>query len=317
MSVAESEIAAGAALIREGRLVAFPTETVYGLGADATNDRAVAAVYAAKGRPLHNPLITHVTSIDAALRLAGFNAHALRLAETFWPGPLTLVLPRRPDCAVSLLASAGLETIAVRIPAHAMARALIDHAGVPLVAPSANPSGRTSPTLAAHVREGLGSRVALIIDGGPSSVGIESTVVRSTGDRPTLLRPGGVPREAIVDALGGISLAADGEDASRPHAPGQIEGHYATKARIILDVVWPRFDVGLLAFGPTVPRHPGPVRNLSPGGDLVEAAANLFRMLHELDATGVETIAVMAIPRDGLGEAINDRLVRAAAPFHR
>jgi L-threonylcarbamoyladenylate synthase len=316
MGIGEAELERAAQLLRHGKLVAFPTETVYGLGADATNDAAVAAIYAAKGRPKFNPLITHVGSLAQAQALGIFNADAERLARKFWPGPLTLVVPRRADCAVSMLASAGLDSIALRVPSHAVAQTLIAKSGKPIVAPSANPSGSISPTLASHVREKLQGRVAMVLDGGPCPVGIESTIVKCMGGEPVLLRPGGTSTSEIETVLG-KPLLLETMKAGRPDAPGQLEQHYAPRAKVILDVVWPRFDVGLLAFGPEVPRHPGPVRNLSASGDLEEAAANLFRMMHELDATGVETIAVMPIPQEGLGQAINDRLARAAAPFHR
>lgn len=305
-----------AQLLRQGKLVAFPTETVYGLGADATNDEAVAAIYAAKGRPRFNPLIAHVAGIAEAKALGLFNADAERLAENFWPGPLTLVVPRKTNCPVSLLASAGLNSIALRVPSHAVAQKLITLSGKPIVAPSANPSGSISPTLARHVREQLSGRVAMVLDGGPCPVGIESTIVKCMGGEPVLLRPGGL-KTADIEAVLGKPLLLETMKAGRPDAPGQLEQHYAPRAKVIMDVVWPRFDVGLLAFGAEVPQHPGPVRNLSASGNLEEAAANLFRMMHELDDAGVETIAVMPIPQEGLGQAINDRLARAAAPFHR
>jgi L-threonylcarbamoyladenylate synthase len=316
MSIGDAEIAEAAQLLRQGKLVAFPTETVYGLGADATNERAVAQVYAAKGRPKFNPLISHVASLEETITLGIFNQDAMTLARAYWPGPLTLVVPRSENCPVAMLASAGLNSIALRVPSHAVARALIRQSGRPIVAPSANPSGRLSPTSAEHVREGLGDRVAMVVDGGPCTVGIESTIVKCMGGEPVLLRPGGLTRGAIESALGKPVLL-ESMKAGRPDAPGQLEQHYAPRAKVILDVIWPRFDVGLLAFGPNVPQHPGPMLNLSRAGDLEEAAANLFRMMHELDRSGVETIAVMPIPREGLGEAINDRLARAAAPFHR
>jgi L-threonylcarbamoyladenylate synthase len=316
MSIGEAEIKAAARLLRQGKLVAFPTETVYGLGADATNDQAVAAIYAAKGRPRFNPLISHIAETGAALELGVFNGDAARLAGAFWPGPLTLVVPRSEHCPVSMLASAGLSSIAVRVPAHPVAHKLIKEAGRPVVAPSANPSGAISPTLASHVREGLKDRVAMVLDGGACTVGIESTIVKCMGGEPVLLRLGGI-KNADIEAVLQKKLLLETMKAGRPDAPGQLEQHYAPRAKVILDVIWPRFDVGLLAFGNPVPQHPGPVRNLSQEGDLEEAAANLFRMLHELDGTGVQTIAVMPIPREGLGEAINDRLARAAAPYHR
>jgi L-threonylcarbamoyladenylate synthase len=316
MGIGEAQLEQAAQFLRQGKLVAFPTETVYGLGADATNDEAVAAIYAAKQRPRFNPLIAHVGSFAQARDLGIFNSDAERLARKFWPGPLTLVLPRRHDCPVALLASAGLASIALRVPAHEVAQRLIALSSKPIVAPSANPSGSISPTLASHVREKLSGRVAMVLDGGPCPVGIESTIIKCMGGEPVLLRPGGISTSEI-EAVLGKALLLETMKAGRPDAPGQLEQHYAPRAKVILDVVWPRFDVGLLAFGPQVPRHPGPVRNLSASGNLEEAAANLFRMMHELDATGVETIAVMSIPQEGLGQAINDRLARAAAPFHR
>src|SRR5688572_22769829 len=316
MGIGEAELERAAQFLRQGKLVAFPTETVYGLGADATNDQAVAAFYAAKGRPRFNPLIAHVGNLAQAEALGVFNADAMKLARDFWPGPLTLVVPRTADCRASLLASAGLSSIALRVPSHAVAQRLIELSGKPIVAPSANPSGAISPTLARHVRERLGTKIAMVLDGGPCPVGIESTIVKCMGGEPVLLRPGGLKTSDIEAALG-KPLLHETMKAGRPDAPGQLEKHYAPRAKVILDVVWPRFDVGLLAFGAEVPEHPGPVRNLSASGNLEEAAANLFRMMHELDEEGVETIAVMPIPQEGLGQAINDRLARAAAPFHR
>jgi len=316
MGVSRSEIERAARFIAEGKLVAFPTETVYGLGADATNDRAVAAIYEAKGRPRFNPLISHVANLDEACKLGQFDVQALKLAHALWPGPLTLVVPRTPQCAVSMLATSGLNSIALRVPSHPIAQQLIAEIGRPLVAPSANPSGSISPTLASHVREGLGDKVALVLDGGPCTVGIESTIVKCMGGDAVLLRPGGIER-ADIEAVLGKPVLLETMAAGRPDAPGQLEQHYAPRAKVILDVIWPRFDVGLLAFGSKVPKHPGPMLNLSQSGDLEEAAANLFRMMHELDESGVQTIAVMPIPKEGLGEAINDRLMRAAAPYHR
>jgi L-threonylcarbamoyladenylate synthase len=273
-------------------------------------------VFAAKGRPTFNPLISHVADAGKAMQIGRFNADAQRLSEAFWPGPLTIVVPRTDQCPVSMLASAGLSSIAIRVPSHRVALALIRQADRPIVAPSANPSGGISPTLASHVVNGLGDRVAMVLDGGACSIGIESTVIKCMGGEPVLLRPGGLKKTDIENVLGKM-LLIEAMKAGRPDAPGQLEQHYAPRAKVILDVIWPRFDVGLLAFGAQVPRHPGPMLNLSDRGDLKEAAANLFRMMHELDETGVKTIAVMPIPNEGLGEAINDRLVRAAAPFHR
>jgi L-threonylcarbamoyladenylate synthase len=301
-----------ARLLREGRLVAFPTETVYGLGCDATNDRAVASVFDAKGRPTFNPLIVHVTDVEAAARIAEWTPLAQRLASRFWPGPLTLVLARRPDCPVSLLASAGLSTVALRAPAHRVAQELLRAAACPVAAPSANPSGRVSPTRAEHVEEGLGDRVAMILDAGACPVGIESTVVDACGERAVLLRPGGLPRSEIEALTGPL---AGPEDLERPRAPGMLARHYAPSKPLRLDVAQgpARPREALLSFG----RHGlsgfACELNLSPSGDLREAAANLFAMLRRLDRADVAAIAVMPIPHRGLGEAINDRLKRAAA----
>jgi L-threonylcarbamoyladenylate synthase len=307
VALTQSVTQAAAALIG-GKLVAFPTETVYGLGADATQDQAVAQVFAAKNRPSFNPLIVHVASLDEAVALGEFGEEASELAKLFWPGPLTLVVRRRKGCAVSLLASAGLPTLALRVPKHPLAQALLKAARRPIVAPSANPSGRISPTTAAHVQEGLGEKVSLILDGGPSEIGLESTIVGFPGDRATLLRPGGLAREDIERALG--RKLGSGGDAKKPSAPGQLESHYAPRARLRLNAEAPQEGEAYLAFG----EAPAARFNLSAKGDLVEAAANLFRLLHELDAAGSEVIAVAPIPAHGLGEAINDRLVRAAAP---
>lgn len=292
----------------EGKLVAFPTETVYGLGADATQDKAVAQVFAAKGRPTFNPLIVHVSSLEEAAALGEFNAEASELGQLFWPGPLTLVVPRRQGCPVSLLASAGLGSLAIRVPKHPVAQALLKAVRRPVVAPSANPSGRISPTTAAHVRAGLGDKVSVILDGGPSAIGLESTIIGFLDGPPSLLRPGGLAREEIERALG--HRLVSGGDAKTPSAPGQLESHYAPKAHIRLDAEAAREGEAYLAFGEV----PDARYNLSPSGDLLEAATNLFRLLHEIDATGVTAIAVAPIPRHGLGEAINDRLNRAAAP---
>ncbi len=304
-------LATAAARLREGQLVAFPTETVYGLGADATNDRAVAAIFAAKARPRFNPLIIHVADLDRATTLGEFFAPALCLAEKFWPGPLTLVVPRRPEAPISHLATAGLATVALRVPAHPVALDLLRAFDGPIAAPSANPSGRLSPTEAEHVQEGLGDKVALILDGGPCRHGLESTIVGFGEGGPVLLRPGAITREALEAALG-RPLAAKSL-AQKPESPGQLASHYAPKARLRLNAHEARPGEMLLAFGPGAPKDV-PGLNLSPEGDLVEAAANLFAYLHILDETGVASIAVMPIPETGLGEAINDRLRRAAAP---
>jgi len=313
MNAGLQDVAAAAAALRAGRLVAFPTETVYGLGADALSDAAVARVYEAKGRPRFNPLIVHAADPDEAMRLGVFGSDATRLAGEFWPGPLTLVVPRAEACPVSLLASAGLDSLAIRVPAHPLARALIRATGRPLVAPSANRSGRLSPTRAGDVAADLGDRVAMVLDGGPCLIGVESTIVSCLGEAPALLRPGGIPRGEIERVLG-RALAGAAPAGDRPVAPGQLESHYAPRAALRLDASVAEPGEALLAFGPSPPAHAGPTRNLSATADLVEAAASLFRMLRELDATGVAAIAVMPVPREGLGEAVNDRLTRAAAP---
>jgi L-threonylcarbamoyladenylate synthase len=301
-------------LLRTGALVAFPTETVYGLGADATNGRAVAAIFETKGRPQFNPLIVHVPSLAEAERIADVTPVAHKLAAAFWPGPLTLVLRRRPEAGLSDLVSAGLETVAVRVPAHPVALALLVAAGVPVAAPSANRSGRVSPTSAQHVADDLGMRPAVILDGGPASHGLESTVVDATGAAVMLLRPGAVPREAIEAVLGAALPAGAESDDVHPTSPGQLASHYAPDAALRLGVRDVRDGEALLAFGPNAPSTTGPSLNLSPSGDLKEAAAGLFAALRTLDRSGCATIAVMPIPDKGLGEAINDRLSRAAAP---
>jgi len=306
-----ASIEAAARCLGQGGLVAFPTETVYGLGADAGNGEAIARLYAAKGRPAFNPLIAHVGDIAAARRIAVFDAAAERLAQAFWPGPLTLVLPKRPDSGIADLALAGLVSVAVRVPAHPVAAALLKAFGGPVVAPSANRSGHVSPTSAAHVMADLRGRIDLVIDGGTCEVGVESTIVACLGE-PTLLRPGGLAREEIERVLG-RALAAPLDADEAPLAPGMLASHYAPRARLRLDAKAPRDDEALLAFGPA-PAFAGPTFNLSPRADLIEAAANLFSHLRALDASGAKTIAVMSVPHDGLGEAINDRLARAAAP---
>ena len=306
-------IAAAARLLRAGRLVAFPTETVYGLGADARNDRAVAAIFTAKGRPRFNPLIVHWSDADAAARAVAFDARARKLSRQFWPGPLTLVLPRCHGAAVSLLCSAGLDTLAVRVPAHPVALALLAAFAGPIAAPSANRSGALSPTTAAHVAQSLGARVALVLDGGRATVGIESTVVDLSRGEAKLLRPGGVTLEALEAVIGPLATRRD--HAKMPRSPGQLASHYAPKAPLRLAVTkGARTGEALLAFGPAPPGGFVESLNLSPTGDLVEAAANLFAMLRALDAASPAAIAVMPIPERGLGRAINDRLRRAAAP---
>lgn len=304
-------IAEAARLLRAGRLVVLPTETVYGLAGDATDDRAVATIFAAKGRPRFNPLIVHYADTTEARRDAGFSDTAEALARRFWPGPLTLVLPRAPNGRVSLLACAGLDTVAVRIPDHAVARAVIAAAGLPLAAPSANPSGAVSPTSATHVTESLGAHVSLILDGGPCRVGVESTVLDLSGPRPAILRPGGLAREEIEAAIG--SVAEDTGVDGAPRSPGRTLRHYATRLPLRLGALDGRADEALLAFGPRVPPGARTTLNLSETGDVIEAAANLFAMLRALDRAGEYAgIAVMPVPEHGLGRAVNDRLRRAA-----
>ena len=304
-------IGAAARCLAAGGLVAFATETVYGLGADAGNGETVARLYAAKGRPSFNPLIAHVANADAARHVGVFTPAAEKLAAAFWPGPLTLVLAKQPDCGIADLALAGLDTVAIRVPAHPVAHALLEAFRSPIVAPSANRTGHVSPTSAAHVLADLRGRVDLVIDAGPCEVGLESTIV-ACADEPTLLRPGGIAREAIERILGAaLATATSADDA--PIAPGMLTSHYAPKAALRLDANGAQPGEALLAFGPA-PSSSGTTLNLSPRGDLIEAAANLFSHLRVLDASGAKHIAVMKVPHDGLGEAINDRLKRAAAP---
>ncbi len=306
-----------ARLLRDGRLVAFPTETVYGLGADATNGVAVAAIFEAKGRPHFNPLIVHVADVADVSPLAHMTPLARRLADAFWPGPLTLVLARVPGSPIADLANAGLDTVAIRVPSHPVARALIRAAGRPVTAPSANRSGHVSATEAGHVADDLEDRVAMILDDGPCAAGVESTVIDATGDVPVLLRPGAVTAEDIARATGVAPVAANAVS-GRPTSPGQILSHYAPRAAVRLNATTVAADEALLAFGSSPPArsgpHSGPTINLSPAGDLKEAASRLFAALRELDTTGVRAVAVMPIPETGLGAAINDRLRRAAAP---
>ena len=315
-ATAEATEKAGAA-IREGRLVAFPTETVYGLGADATNDEAVASIFEAKGRPRFNPLIVHVADAEAAEEHVVFNAEAATLARAFWPGGITLVLPRWTETPLSLLVSAGLDTVAIRVPAHATAQTLLRAAKRPIAAPSANPSGRVSPTCAAHVMEGLGAapQLAYVLDGGACALGLESTVIGFPQGIPTLLRPGAVARAEIETVLGKRLAEADAGSGDEGRAsPGQLESHYAPGSALRLNAETVASDEVLLAFGGPAPDAKISM-NLSASGDVKEAAANLFAMLRELDATAEgRRIAVMPIPDEGLGEAINDRLKRAAAP---
>jgi L-threonylcarbamoyladenylate synthase len=300
-------IATAAEFLRAGDLVSFPTETVYGLGADATNDHAVAAIYAAKDRPHFNPLIVHVADKADAQRIVDFNPDADRLAEAFWPGALTLVLPRTKDCAVSLLVSAGLDTVAIRVPNHPTAQHLLHAVDLPIAAPSANPSGQISPTTAAHVMDGLNGRIAAVLDGGSCTVGIESTVVDMSGPIPVLLRPGGISFEDLAKVIPSLETTSSSPDA--PKSPGMMERHYAPNTPLRLNAITAENGEALLGFGPEAQANS---LNLSPSANLTEAAANLFAMMRELDEKGLKGIAVMPIPKTGLGEAINDRLQRAA-----
>lgn len=314
-----SAIDEAARVIRRGGLVAMPTETVYGLAANAADGHAVAGIFESKGRPRFNPLIVHVPNIEKARQFARFTDAAERLAEAFWPGPLTLVLHRRIDADISDLVTADLPTLAIRIPNHPVAQALLVAADRPIAAPSANRSGHVSPTTAAHVAQDLGDRIDLILDAGPCPVGIESTVVDCSGEGedtqawPALLRPGSISASQIEEVLG-APLKHQATSDSKPISPGQLASHYAPNARLRLNVSATEPGEALLAFGKKVHAHCGPMINLSPSGDLREAAANLFAALRELDATGCRSIAVVKIPGEGLGEAINDRLLRAAAP---
>jgi L-threonylcarbamoyladenylate synthase len=302
-----------ARILGGGGLVAFPTETVYGLGADATNGEAVARLYAAKGRPSFNPLISHVVDIAAARKIARFNDVAEKLARAFWPGPLTLVLSKTGDCPVSDLATAGLDSIAIRVPNHPVARELLSIFGKPIVAPSANRSGHVSPTTAQHVMEDLTGRINFIIDGGPTKVGVESTIVSCLGGAFMLLRAGGIARADIERVIGApLEDPALPVDLAAPIAPGMLASHYAPNASLRLDATRIEPGEALLAFGPPL-TGAAITLNLSARGDLTEAAANLFSHLRALDGKAAK-IAVMPVPNEGLGEAINDRLARAAAP---
>jgi L-threonylcarbamoyladenylate synthase len=308
-------VAAAVQALRRGELVAMPTETVYGLAADACNARAVGKVFIAKGRPRFNPLILHVHSLAAAHALGIFDDDAERLAEAFWPGPLTLVLPMRPHTLVSDLATAGLSTVAIRVPAHPVARALLTAFGGPLAAPSANRSGHVSATTAAHVAADVGVAVSAILDVGPTPIGLESTIVGLAGEHPVLLRAGAIPRAEVEKVLG-RPLAAPSSDPGKPEAPGMLATHYAPAAALRLNVSSVEPGEALLAFGPTLPAGADGATatiNLSEAGNLGEAAAKFFSALRDLDKQA-KAIAVMSIPEEGLGEAINDRLRRAARP---
>ncbi|MPZ11086.1 MAG: threonylcarbamoyl-AMP synthase [Kiloniellaceae bacterium] len=313
----EAAFARAAALLRGGGLVAFPTETVYGLGADATSDAAVAGIFAAKDRPQFNPLIVHFTDAEAAEAEVVFDDRARQVAAALWPGPLTLVLPRRADSRLSLLCSAGLASQAVRVPAHPIAQRLLREAGLPLAAPSANASGRISPTEAAHVVASLGARVPLILDGGPCAVGLESTVLDLSGPQAVILRPGAVTSQDLTPSAGSVLevvAAAEAGDSGGLKGPGMMASHYAPGHPVRLEATEVAANEALLAFGPEVPVGAAETLNLSPSGELREAAAHLFAYLHRLDSLPVRAIAVMPVPTSGLGAAINDRLRRAAAP---
>jgi L-threonylcarbamoyladenylate synthase len=317
LSAGEPAVEAAARCLAGGGLVAFPTETVYGLGADAANAAAIIRLYQAKSRPAFNPLIAHVSDIEAAKKIAVFDAPAIALAEALWPGPLTLVLPKAQGCPVADLATAGLETVAIRVPAHPLAREILRAFGAAVVAPSANLSGHVSPTSAAHVQSDLAGRIDLIIDGGPVEVGVESTII-GCFEAPVLLRPGGLPRDQIERLLGrALKQPAEDPDSEsgQPLAPGMLASHYAPRTRVRLNAETVEVGEALLAFGPdAVPGVDAAIAmmNLSGHGDVDEAAANLFGYLRALDAKGARTIAVMKVPHHGLGEAINDRLRRAA-----
>lgn len=320
MHIPSPELEKAASLLHQDKLVSFPTETVYGLGGNALSDHAVAAIYAAKGRPQFNPLIVHIHSIDEAKKYAEFTPLAEVLAHHFWPGPLTLVLKRRADCPLSLLVSAGMDTVALRIPAHDVALGLLVKSGLPIAAPSANRSGRISPTQAEHVKQELGDRVAMILDGGACSVGIESTVIDMSEDVPVILRPGSITAEQLYHPAGWrgpvlhFSQTPQQVLGDNLKGPGMLASHYAPNATVRLNATTVAGDEALLAFGDTVPAGALRTENLSSSGNLKEAAANLFRMLRILDACGATKIAVMPIPNSDLGIAINDRLQRAASP---
>ncbi|MFG1350003.1 L-threonylcarbamoyladenylate synthase [Xanthobacter autotrophicus] len=316
-AAAPGAVAEAARLLAGGGLVAFPTETVYGLGADAANPEAVAALYAAKGRPAFNPLIAHTQDVASARRLGTFNRAANILAERFWPGPLTLVVPYAGGDGVCELARAGLDTVALRVPAHGDAAALIGAFGGAVVAPSANRSGHVSPTTAAHVMDDLEGRIDAVLDGGPTPVGVESTILDVTGEVPVLLRPGGLAREEIEAALGHAVARPGATDDARPMAPGRLASHYAPRAVLRLDATRVAPGEALLTFAGAAPdgtQDAGSLLDLSASGDLTEAAARLYGALRALDASGAAAIAVVPLPRTGLGEAIYDRLQRAAAP---
>ncbi|MDD4617409.1 MAG: L-threonylcarbamoyladenylate synthase [Alphaproteobacteria bacterium] len=312
LPVNDESIALASTLLHEGKLVAFPTETVYGLGGDATNGHAVASIYKAKGRPTFNPLIVHVDEVKALDPLIEWTERARVLAKAFWPGPMTLVLKRAPSCPASLLTSAGLETLAVRIPSNPDAQRLLKATGLPIAAPSANASGKLSPTTANHVADSLGNNVDLILDGGSCQIGVESTVIDLTSEIPVILRPGGITREQLEAALG-CKVAVYSASTNAPMSPGMLSSHYAPHLPVRLNAKGAERNEAYLAFGITEGNAGAASLNLSPSGDLSEAAANLFAMMRALDTPPHSGIAVAPIPMTGLGLAINDRLRRAAA----
>ncbi|MDA0785100.1 MAG: L-threonylcarbamoyladenylate synthase [Proteobacteria bacterium] len=309
----EDTLTRAADILRSGGLVAFPTETVYGLGADARNDKAIARVFAAKDRPSFNPLIVHVPDLAAAGALGEVNDHAVALAERYWPGPLSFVLPRRADSGLSLLVSAGLDTVALRAPAHPLAQDLLTRFGGPIAAPSANRAGEVSPTTAAHVLESLGDAPDLIVDGGACMVGLESTVVDLCGDRPAILRHGAVTREQLERMLGSVDDASVPESGQAPRSPGQIAKHYAPSLPLRINATDPGPDEAFIAFGEPGGKNAAVIRSLSPSGNVIEAAARLFALLRELDRPEFTAIVVAPVPETGIGRAVNDRLRRAAA----
>ena len=317
--ISDASIASAAKHLKAGRLVAFPTETVYGLGADATNASAVARIFAVKQRPEFNPIISHVESQDAAFKFGKETPIAVALAKAFWPGPITLILHRTNTCPVAMLTTAGLDKIGLRVPAHTAAQLLLQAFGKPVAAPSANPSGQISPSTANHVIQGLGKTVEFVLAGGPCENGLESTTSDCTGPKAYLLRPGGITREAITTVLEeasldpSITIAKSLNDQENPIAPGQLKSHYAPRARMRLAAKTKQVGEEMIGFG-AIPGVGKLKLNLSPSSDLIEAAANLFSMLHAADATGVSKITIAPIPDVGIGEAINDRLRRAAAP---
>lgn len=300
-----------ASLLAKGKLVAFPTETVYGLGADATSDKAVAKIFEIKNRPSFNPLIIHLAEVADVKNLAIMTETAKLLADAFWPGPMSLVLRRTDHCPISFLASSGLATIAVRVPAHPVAKLILDASKMPIAAPSANISGKVSPTTATHVFDSFGDQLNLIVDAGPCEVGVESTVIDCTKEKPAILRPGGVTYEELIKVLG--SLENREPDRKAPISPGALESHYAPAAKLRMNANYAKIGEGLLTFGPETRSNKNNQFNLSREGNLIEAAANLFSMIRKMDEK-YEKIAVMPIPNHGLGIAINDRLQRAAAP---